>query len=141
MTRFADSRRSKGTECGIILPFFLKTMFFNRRTLVLLLSSGYFVTRYSHERIAKKRAMINRFVTAKSQGVTERLCIFRNTEAGRAFCFILDLSVFLYPLNCSWRRKQVLPSASSLGSSLAFVRKACATNVTVALTVPSTKVS
>jgi len=125
----------------MILLSFLNTMFFSMRIFVRLLSSGYFVTRYSHERIAKKRAMISKFVTAKSQGVRETSCIFLNTDAGRAFCFCLALSAFLYPLNCSRRRKQVLPSASSRGSSLAFDRKTCDTYETVALTVPSTRCS
>ena len=141
ITRSAVNNICRVAECGMILPFFLKTIFFNLRILVRLLSSGYFVTRYSHDRIAKNNAMTRRFVTAKSQGVSERLCIFLNTEAGRAFCLFFTLSSFLYPRYCSCKRKHVLPSASNWGSSLAFDRKACDTYETVELTVPSTKTS
>ena len=142
ITRSAVNNTSTRAECEMILPSVLKTMFFSLRILVRLLSSGYFVTRYSHYRIAKNNANTRRFVTAKSQGVSKTSCIFLNTEAERAFCLFFTLSSFLYPRYCSCKSKQVLLSASNRGSSLAFDWKACDTyEMVVLLTVPSTKTS
>jgi len=137
----ADARMACGVEWGKITPFFRNLILRSRRILVRLLSSEYLVAKYSHDRMQKNRASMRSCTQAVCQGVEATWCIFLRTEAGRAFCFFLSLSSFLYPLHCSCKRKQVLPSASNRGSFLAFARKACDTYETVALTVPSARCS
>ena len=130
---------SSELERGSIFPPFLNFIFLMRKILVCLLFSGYLVSRYSHERTAKNNLKIKRCVTATSQGVVDNSFIFLNTDAGSAFCFFVFPSVFLYPLHCSCKRKHVLPSRSSLGSSLSLDLKACATYEMVVSTVPWTR--
>jgi hypothetical protein len=102
----------------------LKTILRKRNILVLRLLSVEFVSRYSQDLIAKNIAPISSHDTAFSQSVDAKFCNFRSTNIGRAFCFFLLLSWFLYALHCSVNRKQVLPSWSNLGSGRSFALKA-----------------
>ena len=112
-----------GEECGIVIPFFLTIIFLKRNIFVLRSSSGVFVSRYSHDLIAKHIAPISNHTSATCHGDLVSSNIFLNTIIGRAFCSFFDPSSFLYPLNCSLRRKQVLPSESNLGSGILFGRR------------------
>ena len=141
ITISAEANISKGNEWSRRLPFFFNVIFLHLRIFVLLLSSAYLVSKYSQLFIAKNRARTNKKVNAISHSVEETSYIFLRTDAGSAFCFFLFLSVLLYPLHCSWRRKQVLPSRSNLRSGLSLARKACATYEMVDLTVDCTRVS
>ena len=120
-------------------PSFLKRMFRSLIIWVLLLASPLPVFKYSHDLIAKKIAPVSNHAMAKSLLVIATSIIFLITESGSAFCFCLDPSKFLYPLNCSCKIKLVLPSWSSLGSLLLFALKVCATCAMVVVTDPSTK--
>ena len=139
MTTFADLNRASESFNNTGFPFFLNLIFLNLNIFVLLLSSWEEVCKYSHDRIAKNNANIRRWDTALSHGLYHSSNIFLNTEAGKAFCFFLFLSRFLYPLNCSWSKKHVLPSMPNLGSLLEFALKACDTYDTVVSTVPATR--
>ena len=138
-TNFDSCRVSNISE--IIFPFDLKIKFFTHSICVCLASSFIFVLRYSHDLITKNMALINNHDDAISHFGGAIDIIFLTTIMGKAFCFILLLSRFLYALYGSVSKKHIHPSLSSLGCLLLFVLKVCTTYRIVALTDPSTKCS
>ena len=70
-------------------------MFLNLSVLVLLLSSGMFVKRYSQERMAKKMAAEHSWKMAILSVEDLFLWSCRRMERERAFCFMVYLSQFL----------------------------------------------
>ena len=138
LTKYEDRR--SGSLCCINLFPFLNTTFPNRIIFVLFVYSGA-TFRYSQDLIEKNRAPIINQAIAFSHSDTASSSIFLSTVIGRAFCFNLVPSWLRYPLNCSWRIKHVLPSASNLGSGLLFYLNDCDIYDKMALTVSSTSSS